>query len=132
MLEEALSRLSRIDEKATVRTVFGEPIQKNGRVIIPVAKVAYGFGFGGGRNAEKEQQEEESREGAGGGAGVSVRPVAILEVSEQETRIRPIVDVTRVVVAGMLLVAWNVFWITYTIRHTSQKAARSKSEPAGV
>jgi len=128
VLEEALSRLSRIDEKATVRTVFGEPIQKNGRIIIPVAKVAYGFGFGGGRNVEKEQQEEESNEGAGGGGGVWVRPVAILEVNERETRIRPIVDVTRVAVAGMLLVAWNVFWITYTIR----KAARSKSEPAGV
>src|SRR3972149_5833946 len=72
MLEEVLGRLSRIDEKATVRTVFGEPIHQNGRVIIPVAKVAYGFGFGGGRNAEKEKEEEESNEGAGGGGGVSV------------------------------------------------------------
>ena len=34
MLEEVLGRLSRIDEKATVRTVFGEPIHQNGRVII--------------------------------------------------------------------------------------------------
>lgn len=55
--------------------------------------MAYGFGFGGGRNAEKE------------------------------TRIRPIVDVARVALAGMLLAAWNVFWITYTVR----KAARSRS-----
>lgn len=91
--------------------------------IIPVARVAYGFGFGGGRNAEKEQQEEESAEGAGGGAGVSVRPVAILEISEKETKIRPIVDVTRVTLAGMLLAAWNVFWITHAIR----KTARGKS-----
>jgi len=122
MLEEVLGRLSRIDEKATVRTVFGEPIHQNGRVIIPVAKVAYGFGFGGGRNAEKEKEEEESNEGAGGGGGVSVRPVAILEINEKETRIRPIVDVTRLALAGMLLTAWNVFWITYTVR----KAAKGK------
>jgi len=58
MLEEVLGRLSRIDEKATVRTVFGEPIHQNGRVIIPVAKVAYGFGFGGGRNARKRRKRK--------------------------------------------------------------------------
>jgi uncharacterized spore protein YtfJ len=123
VLEDVLGRLNRIDEKASVRTVFGDPIQQNGRVIIPVAKVAYGFGFGGGRNAEKEPQEEESSEGAGGGGGVSVRPVAILEITEEETRIRPIVDVTRVALAGMVLLAWNIFWVTYTIR----RAARSKT-----
>jgi len=32
------------------------------------------------------------------------------------------VDVTRVALAGMLLAAWNVFWITYTVR----KAAKGK------
>jgi uncharacterized spore protein YtfJ len=125
MLEDVLGRLTRIDEKATVRTVFGEPIHQNGRTIIPVAKVAYGFGFGGGRNAEKEQEEEESNEGAGGGGGVSVRPVAILEITEKETRVRPIVDVTRLALAGMLLTAWNIFWITYTLRK-----ARSKGKEA--
>jgi uncharacterized spore protein YtfJ len=123
VLEDMLGRLTRIDEKATVKTVFGEPIRQNGRVIIPVARVAYGFGFGGGRNAEKESQEEESSEGAGGGGGVSVRPVAILEITDKETRVKPIVDVTRVALAAMLLTAWNVFWIAFTIR----RLARSKS-----
>lgn len=120
MLDDVLDRLTRIDEKATVKTVFGEPIHQNGRVIIPVAKVAYGFGFGGGRNAEKEPQEEESSEGAGGGGGVSVRPVAILEITDKETRVKPIVDVTRLALAGMLLAAWNVFWIAFTVRKTAR------------
>lgn len=123
MLEDVLGRLTRIDEKATVKTVFGEPIHQNGRVIIPVARVAYGFGFGGGRNAEKESGEEESKEGAGGGGGVSVRPVAVLEITDKETKVKPIVDITRVALAGMLLTAWNVFWIAFTIR----RLGRSKS-----
>ena len=121
MLEELLGRFSRIDEKATVKTVFGDPIHQNGRTIIPVARVAYGFGLGIGRNSEKEKEEEELNEGGGGGGGISVRPVAILEIDEKETRIKPVVDMTRVILAGMTLAAWSAFWITLTIRATAKK-----------
>ena len=121
MLADVLGRLSRIDERATVKTAFGDPLHENGRTIIPVANVAYGFGFGGGRSLEKA--EEGTGEGAGGGGGVVVRPVAILEIKAAETRIRPIVDVTRLVLAGMALAAWSTFWITLTIRTLATKRA---------
>lgn len=120
MLEEMLDRIGQVQERASVKTVFGEPYQVNGRTVIPVAKVAYGFGFGGGRGNGKGNGAEGSRAGggAGGGAGglLSVRPVAVLELSGTQTAIKPIVDVTRLVIAGMALAAWNVFWITYTVR----------------
>jgi uncharacterized spore protein YtfJ len=89
--------------------------------------VSYGFGFGGGRADSKAPVEDEvaaanttsgSGMGGGGGAGISVRPMAVLEMTGAETKIRPVVDVTRLAIAGMLLVAWNVFWITYTVRRT--------------
>ncbi len=121
MLEEMLNRIGQVHDRATVRTVFGEPFQVDGRTIIPVAKVQYGFGFGAGRSNEKEKEEEESGEGGGGGAGVSIRPVAVLEISGQDTKVKPIVDVTRLALAGMLLAAWNVMWITYTIRRVSAR-----------
>ena len=121
MLEEMLNRIGQVHERASVRTVFGEPFQVDGRTIIPVAKVQYGFGFGVGRSKEKEKEEEESGEGGGGGAGVSVRPVAVLEITAQETKVKPVVDVTRLAMAGMLLAAWNVLWITYTIRRVAAK-----------
>ncbi|MBI3998713.1 MAG: hypothetical protein HY355_06735 [Armatimonadetes bacterium] len=116
MLEDLMNRIGQVHERATVKTVFGEPFQVNGRTIIPVAKVAYGFGFGAGRSNEREKEEEETGEGGGGGGGVSVRPVAVLEISGQDTKVKPIVDVTRLALAGMVLAAWNVFWIAYTIR----------------
>ena len=119
MLEEMLNRIGQVHERASVRTVFGEPFQVNGRTIIPVAKVQYGFGFGVGRKNDKE--EAGAGEGGGGGAGVSVRPVAVLEISSHETKVRPVVDVTRLAMAGMLLAAWNVLWITYTIRRVAAK-----------
>ena len=121
MLEEMLNRIGQVHDRASVKTVFGEPFQVDGRTIIPVAKVAYGFGFGVGRSKEKEKDEEESGEGGGGGAGVSIRPIAVLEITGQETKVKPVVDVTRLVLAGMLLAAWNVLWITYAIRRVAAK-----------
>jgi uncharacterized spore protein YtfJ len=123
MLEEILNRIGQVHERASVKTVFGEPLQVDGRTIIPVAKVRYGFGvgFGGLGRGTKEKAEEPSGEGGGGGAGVSITPVALLEITGQETKVKPVVDVTRLAVAGMLLAAWNVLWITYTIRRISAK-----------
>jgi uncharacterized spore protein YtfJ len=135
--EEVLNRIGELHQRATVKAVFGEPYQIDGRTIIPIAKVAYGYGLGGARANGREahppdetpgiRHETEpgsggaavrpgSGAGGGGGAGISARPVAVLEVSAAETKVRPIVDVTRLALAGMALVAWNVFWITYTVR----------------
>jgi uncharacterized spore protein YtfJ len=143
MIDAMLNRIGQVHERATVKTVFGEPYQVDGRTIIPVAKVSYGFGFGGGRADGKAPDEEDtpaatgrreagrraakaggadavagSGTGGGGGAGISVRPVAVIEIGGGETKVRPIVDVPMLVIAGMLLAAWNVFWITYTVRRT--------------
>ncbi len=120
-IEELISRISQVHDKATARTVFGDPVHVNGRTIIPVARIRYGFGFGMGRNSEREREEEEASVGGGAGGGLSVRPVAILEITEKETRVRPIVDVTRMLLAGMALVAWNFFWVMYTARAAARK-----------
>lgn len=123
MFEEILNRFGEINERATVKTVFGEPYQMNGHTIIPVAKVSFGFGFGGGQGTLKANGPRSAGEagkdaggGAGGGGRVSVRPIAVLEVGADETKVKPIVDFARLALAGMLLAAWNVFWITYTVR----------------
>jgi uncharacterized spore protein YtfJ len=122
-IEELLGRIGQIHERATAKTVFGEPLHVNGRTVIPVARVQYGFGFGAGREKETEEGEEESTEGGGGGGGVSVRPIAVLEITDTETKMKPIIDVNRLALAAMLLAAWNVFWITYTARRAAVRTA---------
>jgi uncharacterized spore protein YtfJ len=117
-VEDLIGRLSQLQGKASVQSVFGEPFQAGGRTIIPVANVRYMFGLGMGRGTGKK---EGSGEGGGGGGGVTVRPVALLEITDKETTVKPIPDVTRLALMGMALVAWNVFWITYTIRKAAQK-----------
>ncbi len=113
-LEELMKRFGKIQESAGARTVFGEPVHVDGRTIIPVASVRYMYGFGMGQGSDKEQKATGG--GGGGGGGVTVRPVAVLEVTSQGMGFKPVVDATRLALAGMALAAWSVFWITLTIR----------------
>ena len=77
---------------ATVKSVFGEPIQANGKTVVPVAKVAYGFGGGFG---EGKHGKDTSRQGEGGGGGGCVRafPAGVLEITQKGTRFIPFTDV---------------------------------------
>src|SRR5258708_8627856 len=53
--------------------------------VIPVAKARWGLGGGSGKNGIAGR-----REGMGGGGGVIVQPVGFSEVSNGESRFRPI------------------------------------------
>lgn len=77
---------------ATVKAVFGEPIQVNGKTVVPVAKVAYAFGggFGQGKNSAHAERQGE---GGGGGGGVRAFPAGALEITDTGTRFVPFTDV---------------------------------------
>jgi uncharacterized spore protein YtfJ len=97
----------KLGSTATVKTVYGEPIQANGKTVVPIAKVAYGFGagFGSGHgkhnghdiaaheNASHEAGHEARHgEGGGGGGGVRAFPAGALEITDSGTRFVPFVD----------------------------------------
>jgi uncharacterized spore protein YtfJ len=84
---------------ASVRNVYGEPVNAGGRTVIPIARVGYGFGAGGGEGRSPETTAD--RAGSGGGAGMSARPVGALEITEAGTRFIPFIDPVRL---GMALV----------------------------
>ncbi|MGQ0568094.1 MAG: GerW family sporulation protein, partial [Armatimonadota bacterium] len=73
-VEELLNRIGQMHEKATVKTVFGEPMHVEGRTIVPVARVRYMFGLGMGRGTAESTEGAGSGggEGGGGGGGVTV------------------------------------------------------------
>jgi uncharacterized spore protein YtfJ len=76
---------------ATVKSVFGEPIQMNGKTVVPVAKVMYGFGGGSGTGKNAAHPERQG-EGGGGGGGVRAFPAGALEITENRTRFIPFID----------------------------------------
>ena len=71
---------------ARASTVFGEPVEREGITVIPVAKARWGFGGGAGQRKQESGQED----GAGGGGGVQVTPVGFIEIKNNQANFRPI------------------------------------------
>ena len=80
----------RLHSTATVKSVFGEPIQAEGKVVVPIARVAYGFGGGFGSGPTGGDQDRNLGQGGGGGGGVLAKPVGVLEISAAGTRFIPL------------------------------------------
>ncbi|TVR71171.1 MAG: sporulation protein [Sphaerobacteraceae bacterium] len=96
-IEEILSRAT---DSMTVNRVFGEPIERDGATVIPVAKVSGGGGGGGGK------AKDEERDGSGGGFGVNAEPVGAYLISDGKLSWHPAtkaVDVTRIVISSNLV-----------------------------
>ena len=76
LVDELLQRIGRtVGDGAKVSTVFGEPIEREGITVIPVARARFGFGGGGGG-----AYEPDGGSGGGGGGGGMVSPVGYIEV----------------------------------------------------
>lgn len=91
--------LTGAQEALTVRRVFGEPYERDGITVIPVAKVA-GGGGGGQGSADGEG------EGSGGGFGLKAEPAGVYIVRGDQVSWEPAVDVNRLIIgAQVVLVA---------------------------
>ncbi len=110
-IQKLLDAVADLRKRANVNAVFGKPVAAEGRIVIPVAEVAYAF--------EVEVEEEavaDSTEGGGGGSGgMDVRPVAVVEVTPENTWVKPIIDEQKLAFAGALLTGWAVFWVARTL-----------------
>lgn len=101
LVQRLADRLSGV---AHVRSVFGDPVEREGTTVIPVASIRYGFGGGGGRRPRRDQ------EGTGGGGGVRISPVGYIEMTGGDVafrRIRSLSPLARAlgVAVGLSIVA---------------------------
>lgn len=74
----------------TVKRVYGDAYERDGTVVVPVARVAGGGGGGEGRSEEEGQ-------GSGGGFGLRAEPVGVYVIRDGQVRWEPAVDVNRIV-----------------------------------
>jgi len=83
----------RLQRSSSIHTIYGAPIETQGKTLIPVAKVSYGFGGGAvgtnGLDAADKRPSANAVEGGGGGGGVRMVPLGIVEVTPQQTRFLP-------------------------------------------
>ena len=75
-----------VGQKANVSSVFGEPIEREGLTVIPVAKARFGFGGGGGTGS----REGDEGGGGGGGGGALVSPIGYIELHDGSAEFRRI------------------------------------------
>jgi uncharacterized spore protein YtfJ len=86
LADELLQRIGqKVGDSAQVSTVFGEPVQREGITVIPVAKARFAFGGGGGASAREGEGS-----GAGGGGGASVSAVGYIEVRDGSAQFKRI------------------------------------------
>ena len=94
--------LEQANDSITVKRVFGEPIERDGVLVIPAAMVAGGggggLGVGTGFGPNGEQQGEGT--GTGGGWGVQARPVGAFVVRDGVVTWVPAIDWGRIAFIG--------------------------------
>ncbi|MFZ0704385.1 MAG: spore germination protein GerW family protein [Candidatus Korobacteraceae bacterium] len=103
------SMAERLATSASVKQVFGEPVERGGRTVIPVARVQYrlGGGYGGGEQEGGAVNRPLAAGGGGGGGMVKAKPAGALEITDAGVRfIRFIdpVDMVKACVGGLVAV----------------------------
>jgi uncharacterized spore protein YtfJ len=88
--------LAQVRDTLTVRQVFGEAYERDGALVVPVARIAGGGGGGGGGSPTEGG-------GSGGGFGFESRPVGVYVIRDGEVSWRPAVDVTRIALGGQMV-----------------------------
>lgn len=95
---------------ANAKHIYGEPVERDGVTVVPVAQAAYGFGGGSG----KKKKGELAGEGSGGGGGAMLIPVGYIEIKNGQTRFRPTRDPLALLPAILaaaplsLLMVWKI------------------------
>lgn len=85
-------------ESMSAKSVFGEPFERNGVAIVPVARVRGGVGGGGGEGSSEGQGK-----GIGSGFGVSARPAGAFVVRGDRVSWLAALDLNRVFLGGQIV-----------------------------
>ncbi|MCU0478733.1 MAG: sporulation protein [Chloroflexi bacterium] len=107
--------LNHARDAMTVKRVFGDPYEKDGITVIPVASVMGGAGAGGGTGVASKPAsagEENGEEGAGDsgygmGYGLRATPAGVYVIKGGEVEWKPALDTNRLILqrAGVAIVA---------------------------
>jgi len=117
--------LGQARDAMSVRRVFGEPIERDGLTIIPVANVIGGGGGGWGEgpwapagpadavtalegpdaSAEGVGVPGDAKQGSGSGVGFGLRatPAGVYVIKDGAVRWEPAMDLTRVAIMGQIV-----------------------------
>ena len=108
--------IDKLKEFCAVERVYGEPLEIQGKTIVPVARFGAGGGGGGGggegptpdEGGEAQAGEAPGKsigngsgKGMGFGFGAGIKPMGFLVVDGEETRWIPVLDVEKIVLKSI-------------------------------
>lgn len=102
---DAKELLGQARDSLTVRRVFGDPIERDGTLVLPVASVMGGAGGGGGPMpaGAETTTEGEAPTGEGFGFGMSARPLGVYVIRGDDVEWHPAVDRNRQLMLGAVV-----------------------------
>jgi uncharacterized spore protein YtfJ len=120
---------SRLLEGARVDAVFGHPVERGEATVIPCAEVFAGFGLGfGSGTSTGESAAQAGGAGGGMGGGSRGRPVAVVIIAQDGVRVEPVLDVTKLALAGLTTMGFTLAWLARLA--SAGRRARSQRPPS--
>jgi len=134
--DQTATMLEKIFAAAQPGAVYGQPVGSETYTVITAAEVTSGGGFGMGMGlgpqprpggtaaatpdaAQPEDRDTGGGVGGGGGGGSMGRPVAVIAIGPDGVTVRPVVDVTKVALAG--LTAWAAMLAVLRARRRARR-----------
>lgn len=100
--------LAKASDSVTVKRVYGEPVERDGTLVIPAAKVRGAVGGGGDGDPDAE--------GGGGGMAFTARPVGAYSVRNGVVSWHPALDLNRVILGGQLVAVALILTVRSIVR----------------
>jgi uncharacterized spore protein YtfJ len=99
--------------------VFSPPVVAGDHTVITASEVVAAGGFGFGQTTTGE-----GGAGGGGGGGSTARPVAAISIGPDGVKVQPIVDATKIALAGITAWASIVFMLVRMWRASVKTSRR--------
>ena len=97
-------------DAVTVKRVYGDPIERDGILVVPAAKVSGGGGGGG-----------DTEHGAGGGFGIAAKPAGAWVIKGGEVEWQPALDVNRMVLGGQIVAIFFFLFLRTLVKSRAKK-----------
>jgi len=109
--------LQQARDALTVRRVFGEPIERDGVLVVPVARILGGAGAGAGEGETgKDEDGKRHGRGSGGGWGALAHPVGVYVISGGNVRWVPALNLNQIILGGQIAAVVGLLVVRSIVR----------------
>ena len=111
--------LAQARDTMSVKRVFGDPIERNGVTVIPVARIMGGAGGGGTvmrEAAEGPKDAASPTPGMGIGFGVAASPAGVYVIKGDQVVWQPAYDVQRLTLIGAVIAIMGMLVLRSIVR----------------